>query len=87
MKNKIMVVLKVLILIILFIWIVIVFSDYFRVRQGKEPMFCISNSVKDYTDGSTSICTGIGYKAIKYERACLNATEFGPFFISERQCD
>ena len=86
MKNKALLILKIVIVIVLFVWIVVVFSDYFRVRGGKDPMFCLSNTVKDYEDGSTKICVGAGYKAIKYERECLNATEFGPFVISERQC-
>lgn len=88
MKNKLIFILKVLVLILLFIWIVIVFSDYFRVvHQGKNPMFCLSTTVKNYDDGSTTTCVGFGYKSIKYDRTCLNATEFGPFVIKERQCD
>lgn len=88
MKNKVVFVLKILILVLLFCWIVVVFSDFFRVvHQGKEPMFCLSKTVNNYEDGSTTICVGVGYKAIKYERTCISATEFGPFIIKERQCD
>jgi hypothetical protein len=63
-----------------------VFTDYFRVRNDEYPMFCISEEEKEYDDGTTYICHGIGYKMIKYERTCLNATEFGPFIIDERTC-
>ncbi len=87
MKKTILFILKVAILIFLFCWIVIVFVDYFRVRQSKEPMFCISEKTVDYDDGSNTICTGLGYKVIHYNRTCLNATEFGPFLIHERQCE
>ncbi len=85
-KNKTILIIKIVIVAVLFVWVVLVFSDYFRIRTGKDPMFCLSNTVKEYEDGSTKICVGIGYKAIKYDRKCLNATEFGPFVISERQC-
>ncbi len=87
MKNKIIFIIKILILVLLFGWIVMVFTDYFRVRQSKSPMFCLNNTVKDYSDGSVSTCMGLGYKVVKYDRTCLYATEFGPFFIKERQCE
>ena len=87
MKKTIFLILKITILVILFAWIIIVFTDYFRVRQGNNPMFCLSEETKQYEDGSNYICTGLGYKMIKYNRTCLSATEFGPFIIKERQCE
>lgn len=87
MKRVISTVIKVLVLIILFVWIIIVFTDYFRVRNGNNPMFCISEETKQYNDGSNYICHGLGYKMIRYNRACLTATEFGPFIIKERACE
>ncbi len=86
MKKKIIFILKVLVVVALFCWIVVVFVDYFRVRQNKTPMFCIKETITEYSDGSNTICTGLGYKAIHYDRTCLTASEFGPFFIKERQC-
>lgn len=87
MKKRMITLLKIFILVFLFCWIVIVFTDYFRVRNSKDPMFCISKVTKDYSDGSNTICTGLGYKMIRYNRDCLSATEFGPFLIKERQCN
>lgn len=87
MKKKLIFVLKILILVILFCWIVMVFTDYFRARNNNEPMFCVSEKTIDYPDGSTYICTGLGYKMIRYNRSCMSATEFGPFVIKERQCN
>ena len=63
-----------------------VFTDYFRVRQEKSPMFCLSEVEHEYEDGTTYICNGLGYKAIRYSRNCLMASEFGPFLIKERTC-
>lgn len=87
MKKTLITILKIVILVVLFAWIVIVFTDYFRVRQGNDPMFCISEETKEYEDGSNYICHGLGYKMIRYNRSCLAATEFGPFIIKERQCE
>lgn len=64
-----------------------VFTDYFRVRNGNDPLFCLSNKKIEYKDGTNYICNGLGYKMIRYDRKCLAATEFGPFFIKERQCE
>lgn len=87
MKKTLITILKVVILVVLFVWIVIVFTDYFRVRNSKDPMFCLSEETKNYEDGTNTICNGLGYKAIRYNRTCLTATEFGPFIIKERQCE
>ena len=87
MKKTLILILKIAILLFLFFWIVMVFTDYFRVRQNKNPMFCISKVEHEYDDGNTYICTGLGYKMIRYNRDCLAATEFGPFLIKERTCN
>lgn len=79
-------ILKVLITVAVFVWIVVVFTDYFRVRLNKEPMFCITERTIDYNDGSTYVCVGAGYKTIRYNRSCLKATEFGPYVLKERTC-
>ena len=87
MKDKLIVALKIFILTFLFFLIVMVFTDYFRVRQSKNPLFCINESIKEYEDGSTYICMGLGYKVIRYNRDCISASEFGPFLIKERTCE
>ena len=87
MMKKLIFILKITILVVLFIWIVMVFTDYFRVRNSKDPIFCVSKNTKTYADGTNYICSGVGYKAIRYNRTCLTAAEFGPFMIKERQCE
>ena len=87
MKDKTKVIVKVVVLVILLGWIIMVFTDYFRVREEKEPLFCISKKENKYDDGTTTVCTSIGYKVIKYDRECLSASEFGPFIIKEKICD
>lgn len=78
-------VIKVVLLAIIIIWIIIFFIDYFRARQSKTPLFCISEETKEYDDGTVYSCTGLGYKMYKYDRSSVDATvEFGPFFIKER---
>lgn len=86
MKNIILNIVKVLIILALFFWVVIVLTDYFRVRQQKDPLFCITKNVKEYSDGEVESCVGLGYKVINYKRKCLGATEFGAFYTKERKC-
>lgn len=76
---------KIVILSIVIIWIFCFFIDYFRARQSKKPLFCITQNTKTYDDGTVYSCTGMGYKMYKYERASIpTKLEFGPFFIKER---
>lgn len=78
-------IIKIVVLALIIIWIVIFFIDYFRARQSKEPIFCLSEQTKEYEDGTVYSCTGLGYKMYKYDRASIDASvEFGPFFIQER---
>ncbi len=89
MKEKIRAnksdIIKIVILSIVIIWIFCFFIDYFRARQSKKPLFCITQNTKTYDDGTVYSCTGMGYKMYKYERASIpTKLEFGPFFIKER---
>ena len=88
MKTKIKKgdVIKVVLLAIIIIWIIIFFIDYFRARQSKTPLFCISEETKEYDDGTVYSCTGLGYKMYKYNRSSVDATiEFGPFLLKKEQ--
>lgn len=87
MKKTLITIVKVVVLAVIALWIIMVFMDYFRVKDGKKPLYCLSEKVNEYPDGSNTICNGFGYKTINYNRVCLKATEFGPFFIQERQCE
>ena len=78
-------IIKIVILSLVIIWIIIFFIDYFRVRQAKMPIFCLTENTKEYEDGTVYSCTGLGYKMYKYDRDSIDASiEFGPFFIKER---
>ena len=78
-------IIKIVVLALIIIWIIIFFIDYFRARQSKTPIFCLSEQTKEYDDGTVYSCTGLGYKMYKYDLASIDASiEFGPFFIKER---
>ena len=79
-------IISIVITLLVLAWVAIVFYDYYRVTKEEEPKFCIKETVKDYDDGSTYECVGLGYKVYVYDRAGMKeAYEFGPFFIEERQ--
>ncbi len=84
MKKTLITILKVAILLAIVIWIAIVFLEFLNVKKGENPKFAVAKTVKTYEDGSNTIYYGLGYKVIKYNRAC-QATEFGPIFITERE--
>ena len=79
-------IIKILLILILIGWVTIVFVDYFRNVDGKDPMFCLKENTKTYSDGEVYTCTGLGYKAFRYERKCIGGTAFGPFFTKEKGC-
>ena len=75
---------KILLIVLLVGWVAIVFVDYFRNMDGKDPKFCLKQETKKYPDGEVYICTGLGYKAFRYERKSVGGTAFGPFFTKEK---
>ncbi len=82
-------ILSILFVIILLGWLALVVTDFLRVRDNKEPKFCLSNKTVEHADNSkTEICTGLGYKVQKYyENGEHTATEIGPFFIKDKKAD
>lgn len=70
--------------IILFVWMGIVFFDFYRVTTKKDPVLCISKDTIEYDDGNVYSCLGLGYKVYKYDRASYSALEFGPFWSKDR---
>ena len=84
MRRIIENIIKVLLILLIVGWVVIVFVDYFRNLDGKEPKFCLKEETKQYPDGEVYICTGLGYKAYKYDRKSVGGTAFGPFFTKEK---
>jgi hypothetical protein len=75
------VVISVIVFGIMFVWI----FDFFSVYNDKEPKFCLEREIREYEDGSTTVCTGLGYKVYQYDRYSIEGSEFGPFWMEERQ--
>lgn len=61
--NGLKVVRRVLLVLILLLlcWVGAVATDFFRMQNGKEPLFCIGTGLHD--DGKTRVYWGAGYKA------------------------
>ena len=87
-KRFISRILNIVLWIVLFVWVFLVFSDYLRVHNEKEPAYCWFNEkTTTYNDGTVTECTGLGYKVINYKRDSFKALEFGPFWIDDRTTD
>lgn len=74
-------------------WIIVILLmclwtfEFYRIRNGYNPMFCFKTSTHTYTDGTTTECIGLGYKVYKYNRTDLYGTEFVSIFAKERNKD
>ena len=77
-------VLKIMVTLTFAAWAIMVFTDYFKTRNDKHPIFCLKENTHKYDDGETYECIGLGYKMYDYKRDSITAKEFGPFFIKER---
>lgn len=86
MKKTLITLIKIAILAFIVIWASFVVIDYFKITKNEKPLFCISEETKNYKDGTTYICNGLGYKGIRYDRSCIKSTMFGSFLLKERQC-
>ena len=58
--------------------------EFYRVRNGLDPLFTYKEEVKVYPDGTTTIKYGIGYKVYEYQRMDLYGVEFVSMFAKER---
>ena len=59
-----------------------------RTKNGKAPMFCISNPAGVYMDGGTREYFGLGYKIIKFNRLSgYNETKIGSWFMQYEDFD
>lgn len=71
-------------------WIIVIILmclwtyEFYRVRNGLDPQFCIKKVTHTYSDGVTEECIGLGYKVYKYNRDNLYGTEFVSIFGKER---
>lgn len=62
---------------IMAIWLV----DFIKVKNEKEPMFCISKKTHTFDDGTVEECKGLGYVVYEYNRSSMaHGWQFGPFF-------
>lgn len=83
-KSIIIKILDIVLWVILIGWMAIVFTDYFKVTNEKDPIFCLKEETIQYEDGTVESCTGLGYKVYEYKRDSFNAIEFGPFWAKDR---
>ena len=71
-------------------WIIVILLmclwtfEFYRIRNGLDPMFTYKEEVKVYHDGITKVKYGIGYKIYDYERTDLFGVEFVSMFAKER---
>ena len=83
MKKFISTIFWLLIIALICLWA----YEFYNVRNGKEPQFCIKKDVHVYADGTTDVCIGLGYKVYNYNRYNMIGTEFVSIFADERKVE
>lgn len=67
-------------------WVYAIVTDFQKVKNDDKAVYCIRQTLYDYTDGSVEECLGLGYKVFYYNRTSINAkTDFGPFWMKLRK--
>ena len=83
MKKTISIIFWIIIILLVCLWT----YEFYRVRNGYEAKFCLSNKINTYIDGVSEECIGLGYKVYEYRRTKLKGTEFVSIFAKERHED
>ena len=83
MKEKVLFVLKILVLVIVIGWMALFVTDYFRAKAGSKPMICFSEVNKTTADGTFYKCNSVGYKYYEYidKTRGQSTYGFGAIFI------
>jgi hypothetical protein len=64
-------------------WMAVCVTDFLKVQNEKEPIFCLTKKTVKYDDGNVRVCTGLGYKIYNYDRSCFKALQYGPFWTKD----
>ena len=77
-------IINVILWIVLLLWIAVCLIDFYNVKKGNDPKFCITKETITYSDGTVDSCLGAGYRVYVYNRNSYKAREFGPFWRKDR---
>lgn len=70
------------IIVLTIIWV----TDFVKVQQKQEPVFCLVKRTHEFKDGNVDECVGLGYKIYDYNRESINnVRQFSPFFIDMKK--
>ena len=70
----------ILVILIMSLWT----YEFYRIRNGKDPLFCFKEEEHIYEDGITKEYIGLGYKVYIYNRTDLEGREFVFIFANEK---
>lgn len=70
------------IILLLIIWL----TDFFKMKNNEEPVFCLSEKTHKFDDGNVYECKGLGYNIYHYDRESMkDAYQFSPFFVGMKK--
>ena len=92
-KNPFGTIFSILLLILVLGWSYIMYTDYTRVNNKKEPKYCIWQKTEEkFENGTITSCTGLGYKVIHYNKTSedgdnVRVDELVPIWIKTKTLD
>jgi len=84
-KSKLSLIIEIIVWIVIIVWLSVCLFDFFRVKNEKDPVFCMKKGTNTYEKGKVDYCVGYGYKVYNYYLEDLKGYEFGPFWIKEKK--
>ncbi len=92
-KNPFGTIFSVILMILVVAWSFIMYSDYTRVNDKKNPKYCIwEQKVDKFENGSISSCVGLGYRVVHYNKTNeageeVRVDEFTPIWVKIKSLD
>ncbi len=77
MKKIVITCLKIFVIVLILIWMGVFVTDYFRARDEKEPLVCLSKDTKDTSKATYYECVSFGYKYFRYQDKETQETSYG----------
>ena len=73
-----------IITIILIAWVALMGYDYYRAskKDPEPPLIILKEEKRDYSDGTVTEYTSLGYKYIVYRRTSRTGFMFGGFWLT-----
>ena len=67
---------KIIIFVVFVSWVSLILIDYFRAKDMKKPLICLSEKTENKYNGEYYECTSLGYKYFEFKKPD-DTTDYG----------